>query len=180
MPVQVLFSSNRSSDIMRTTIISTSKVKTHKILTLSILNSLAVGFTTITIIQLIGHNGILGPVGTFAVWIIIIIKASQVIWKVKSVSFDDSSVYYEQKGFEVQVPFEEIRDIEIKSLTGIYSINLYNKNQDGEKIYFKTSMWYPLNFKKKDEEVNVLRDKIDQYKRTLPEKNFASLPSYKI
>jgi len=98
----------------------------------------------------------------------------------KNVSYDDSSIYYNKKGYEVQVPFEDILSIEIKSLTGIYGIRLLNPSQGNKEIYFKTSLWYPLNFKKKDEMVNELRDKIDRYKRTLPERNFAALPSYRL
>jgi hypothetical protein len=113
-------------------------------------------------------------------WGMICYKAVRITLGLKSISYDDSSVYYEKKGFEVQIPFEEIKDIEIKTLTGIYNINLYQPSQDGKKIPFKMSMWYPLNFKTQDEKVNVLRDKIERYKRTLPEKNLQGLYSYQI
>ncbi len=98
----------------------------------------------------------------------------------KNISYDASSVYYEKEGFEVQIPFEDIKDIEIKTLTGIYTINLYRPAQDGKEISFKMSLWYPLNFKKQDEIVNKLRDRIERYKRTLPEKNLAGLSSFSI
>jgi hypothetical protein len=113
-------------------------------------------------------------------WSVVIYKAIRVTLNLKSISYDDSSVYYEKDGFEVQVPFEEIKDIEIKTLTGIYVINLYRPAQDGDKIWFKTSLKYPLNFKKKDAEVNVLRHKIERYKRSLPQKNYNQLSSYTI
>ena len=114
------------------------------------------------------------------VWIFIIIKSFKLLRSLKNISYNDSSIYYEKDGFEVQIPFEEVKNIEIKTLTGIYTINLYRKSQDGDKISFRTSMWYPFNFKKQDEKVNALRDKIDRYKRTLAEKNFAGLSSYNI
>lgn len=100
--------------------------------------------------------------------------------KLKNVSYDESSIYYNKKGYEVQIPFEEIKSIDIKSTTGIYGINLYTPSQGEKEIYFKTSLWYPLNFKKKDEMVNELRDKIDAYKRSLPGKNMESLSSYNL
>lgn len=102
------------------------------------------------------------------------------IKKIKSISYDDSSIYYLKKDYEVQVPFEDIKSIAIKSLDGVYEISFYSPTPDGEHIFFKTSLWYPLNFRKKDDMVNDLRDKIDRYKRTLPEKNFAGLTSYTI
>lgn len=114
------------------------------------------------------------------VYIIWALRAIPAIVKIKNVSYDQSSLYYDKKGFEVQVPFEDIKDIEIKTISGIYKINLFEPSQDGSIIMFKTSLWYPFNFKKKDEKVNELRDRIDRYKRTLPEKNLAGLPSYTI
>jgi len=114
------------------------------------------------------------------VWIIIGYKGISMLLSLKNISYDESAVYYEKDGFEVQIPFEDIKDIEIKTLAGIYTINLYRPAQDGITIAFKMSLWYPLNFKKQDEKVNKLRDKIDRYKRTLPEQHFEGLPSYRI
>lgn len=114
----------------------------------------------------------------FIVYGFLMYKLVKHINKIKSISFDDSSLYYIKDDYEVLVPFEEIKDIEIKSLDGVYEIKFYNPTQDGARIFFKTSLWYPLNFRKQDEMVNVLRDKIDRYKRTLPERNYTQLPSY--
>ena len=164
---------------MRTAIVSTSKLKTSKtfgILLIILLFALMAGTT---IMQLIDGQTISG-ISIIIIWAVILYKAFKLVWSLKSISYDDSSIYYEKSGFEVQIPFEEIKDIEIKTLTGIYTINLFIASQDGEKISFKTSMWYPLNFKKKDAEVNELRDKIDRYKRTLPEKNSIGLSSHNI
>jgi hypothetical protein len=164
---------------MRTTVVSTSKLKISKTIGILIIVMLFFLMTGTTIMKLLNGQTISGIL-IIIVWAVILYKAIKLVWSLKNISYDDSSVYYEKAGFEVQIPFEEIRDIEIKTLTGIYTINLHTTSQDGEKISFKTSMWYPLNFKKKDAEVNELRDKIDRYKRTLPEKNFEGLPSYKI
>jgi hypothetical protein len=103
-----------------------------------------------------------------AIWIFILYKTLKLLWSLKTIAYDESSVYYEKDGFEVQIPFEKIRGIEIKSLTGIYIINLYQPGPDGKKIAFKMSLWYPLNFKNQDGKINALRDKIERYKRTLP------------
>jgi hypothetical protein len=37
----------------------------------------------------------------------------------KNISFGRSSIYHEKDGFEVQVPLEDIKKLEIKTLTGI-------------------------------------------------------------
>lgn len=41
-------------------------------------------------------------------------------------------------------------------------------------------MWYPLNFKKQDEKVNELRDKIDDYKRKFSTQQGEQLASYSL
>ena len=164
---------------MRTTIVSTSKLKNYRTIIFMV-----DGIILLSIIYLISFLYTSGQHFTSIVLPLIIYLQFHVYYglflKLKNVSYDDSSIYYNKKGYEVQVPFEEILSIEIKSVTGIYGIKLRNPSQGSKEIYFKTSLWYPLNFKKKDEMVNELRDKIDCYKRTLPEKNFSSLPSYTI
>lgn len=104
-------------------------------------------------------------------------RALQDSKKLKTISYDDSSVYYEKDDYEVQIPFEDIKNIELNQG---WAINLYRPTQDGDCIKFIPSVWYPFNFRKKEVAINKLRDKIDQYKRTLPEKNIEGLPSYKI
>lgn len=165
---------------MKTTIVSTLKLKTFKTLSISILAGLITVLGITSFFQLINHNGIVGPIGTMLLWTFVLYRLIQVIIKLKSVSYDQSSVYYEKNGIEVQTPFEDIRNIEIKTLSGIYTINLFTKSQDGDKIHFKTSMWYPLNFKKQDEKVNELRDKIDDYKRKFSTQQGEQLASYSL
>jgi hypothetical protein len=100
--------------------------------------------------------------------------------RIRSISFDSHSVYYNRKGYEVQIPFEDIKNIEIKTISGIYQINLYEPAQDGDTILFKTSLWYPLNFRRKDAEVNTLRDKIAASKKMILETNQSELPGYRV
>ena len=164
---------------MRTTLVSTSKLKTNKIIGVVFFTSLFLYLMGSSIMQLLQKQSI-GGITINVFWSFIIYKAIRMTLSLKNISYDDSSVFYEKDGFEVQVLFEDIKDIEIKTLTGIYVINLYHQAPDGDKIWFKTSMKYPFNFKKKDAEVNVLRDKIERYKRTLPERHFTGLPSFRI
>ena len=164
---------------MRTTIISTSRLNTNKTIGYFVLAAL-LAIILYLAVNLIIRGSIIQGSTLPIVWIYVIFISFKLLRSLKNISYDESSIYYERDGYEVQIPFEVVKNIEIKTLTGIYTINLYGKGQDGDKISFRTSMWYPLNFKKKDEKVNELRDKIDRYKRTLPEKNFAGLSSYNI
>jgi hypothetical protein len=104
--------------------------------------------------------------------------AVKLLLRLRNISYDESALYYGKEGFEVQILFEEIKDIEIKTLTGIYIIKLHNPALDGKGIAFEMSLWYPLNFKTQDAKVNRLRDKIDDHKRKLRGRNHDQLGSY--
>ena len=164
---------------MRTTIVSTSKLKKYRIIVIIIDALILISFISYALyVHFQGGHWTLS-----ALPVIIYLQFHMyygLFLKLKNVSYDGSSIYYDKKGYEVQVPFEDILSIEIKSLTGIYGIRLLHPSQGEKEIYFKTSLWYPLNFKKKDEMVNELRDKIDRYKITLPEQHFSVLPSYRL
>ena len=165
---------------MKTTIVSTSKLQTHKISSISIILVLYLALIGAFVTNLIRRSRIFESSGLIALWSYIALKAVQISLKLKTISYDDSSVYYEKDGFEVQIPFEEIRDIEIKTLTGVYVINLFRPAQDGVRILFKMSNWYPLNYKKQDEIVNRLRDKIERYKRSFLVLTAEELPGRRI
>jgi hypothetical protein len=85
--------------------------------------------------------------------------------KVFHVEFDDEFLYVIQKNQDILIPLENIKDVEIVSLGGVYKITLYAKDQLGDLIYFKPSLLYPFNFKSKDKLVDVLRHNIDEAKK---------------
>jgi hypothetical protein len=87
--------------------------------------------------------------------------------KVFHVEFDDEFLYVIQKNQDMLIPLENIKDVEIVSLGGVYKITLYAKDQLGDLIYFKPSLLYPFNFKSKDKLVDVLRHNIDEAKKKL-------------
>lgn len=163
---------------MRTTIVSTSKLKSYKsgsIFLISIFN--IIGFCCAIVPFVIDdryYSLICIPILIFYS-----IRWYRDVKKLKSVSYDESSIYYKKDGYEVQIPFEEIKEIEVVGVD-IFSIKLFTPSQGGDCIWFKTSLWYPLNFKKKDEMVDELRSKIDKYKRSIAETNMAELPSFQI
>ena len=162
---------------MRTTIVSTAKLKNYRTVVFII-----DGIVLISIIFLVFYMYAKGGHFISSIMPFIIYLQFHIYYglflKLKNVSYDDSSVYYNRKGYEVQVPFENIKSIEIKSVTGVYSISLFVPSHGQTEILFKASLWYPLNFQKKDALVNDLRDKVDLYQRAMPGKIFKGLPSY--
>ncbi|MBL7843454.1 MAG: hypothetical protein JNK44_06290 [Cyclobacteriaceae bacterium] len=91
-------------------------------------------------------------------------RGVQIIEKFQQVSFDPEFLYVYQKQQDYIIPLENIESVEIESLGGVYKVNLYHPEQLGKELYFKTSLIYPLNYKSKDELVNVLRRNIDKAK----------------
>jgi hypothetical protein len=161
---------------MRTTLVSTSKLKTFKTIYYVFIicgNMLSLGIIILLIIRNENYTQLLF---LLMAWYLSF-RALQDLKNMKTVSYDENSVYYEKDGYEVQIPFEDIKNIELYKGWGI---NLYRPTQDGDRIRFTPSAWYPFNFRKKEEEINKLRDKIDRYKRTLPERNLEGLPGYRI
>jgi len=160
---------------MRTTLISTSKLKSYKISTKS------VGFLLILVLVAYFQNaGIFWRLYSAALFGYFGFVATRRVISLKNVSFDDYSIYYDRNDYEVQIPFSEVKNVEIMSLDGVYKINLFQPNQDGKVIYFKTSLWYPLNFKRQDEKVNELRAMIEKYKRNLAPNYSEQLPGRRI
>ena len=164
---------------MRTTVVSTSKLKTYRRIVFMV-----DGIILLAILTLVWMINKEGEDWTSIMLPILVYLQFHMYYpmflKLRNVSYDESSVYCDKEGYEVQVPFEDIVSIEIKSLTGIYAIILADPIQGEKLIFFKASVWYPFNFQKKDEVVEELRKKIDRYKRTMPEHNFAGLPSYNL
>ena len=153
---------------MRTTIVSTSKLRTYKLITLTLVSAITLAVLIFAVLSIVRYDEYYQLL-MVPLYIMLAYKAIPAVIKIKNVSYDDSSVYYDKNGYEVQIPFEDIRDIEIKTISGIYIINLYRPSQDGNTIMFKTSLWYPFNFKREDEKVNELRYKIEKYRRQLPQ-----------
>jgi signal transduction histidine kinase len=81
---------------------------------------------------------------------------------VHRVEFDHEFLYVIQKGQDILIPLENIKEVDIKTLGGVYEVELFQPEQLGKKFYFKPSLLYPFNFKKKDELVNVLRRNINR------------------
>lgn len=83
----------------------------------------------------------------------------------KEVSYDQSSLYVKHRDYEIQVPFERIRNVELKSLDGLYRFELIDEDQFGKYIYCKPSLWYPFNYTKVDDELDRIRKMISKRKQ---------------
>ncbi|MCE2936677.1 MAG: hypothetical protein ACK5V5_02000 [Cyclobacteriaceae bacterium] len=81
------------------------------------------------------------------------------------VEFDDEFLYVKLKASDLIIPLENIKDVNLVSLGGVYRVDLYCKELIGDKFYFKPSLLYPLNHKKKEAVVDILWKNINQAKQ---------------
>lgn len=84
--------------------------------------------------------------------------------KLHRVEFDDEFLYVLKKHQDLIIPLENIESVEIATVGGVYKVNLFHANQVGKEFYFKLSLWYPFNYKRCDDLVNVLRGNIRKAK----------------
>jgi hypothetical protein len=89
----------------------------------------------------------------------------------RAASYDKENLYVDEGGYEVVVPFHRIKDVEIMSLDGVYKITFFDKDQFGDHIFLKPSMWYPFNYPKVDAQFQELRRRINKSKRDYRYKN---------
>lgn len=90
-------------------------------------------------------------------------------WKINQlvyhVEFDDEFMYVKQKEQDLLIPLENIKDINLISIGGVYKVELYAKELFGDTFYFKPSLLYPFNHKKKEALVDLLWANIETAKR---------------
>ena len=98
--------------------------------------------------------------------VVVVVVASVYFWypglsknlnRLKELSYDNENLYIIEKGVEEQIRFCEVKDVEIVSLDGIYQFNFFDKQLHNGAVRCKTSMWYPLNFRTVDKELNRVR-----------------------
>lgn len=82
---------------------------------------------------------------------------------IKYVEYDNANLYVNHNDYQVQVPFEEVKEVKLMSVDGVYKFILYKKGQLGKEILCKPSIWYPFNYSKVDNELHRIRGLI--YKR---------------
>ena len=77
--------------------------------------------------------------------------------KIKEVAYDNENLYVKEGDYEIQIPFYQVRDIDIMSFDGLYKFRLYHHDQFGNEVICKPSLWYPFNYKRIDRELNRIR-----------------------
>lgn len=98
------------------------------------------------------------------VWSFMVFTWIKAHLKVYQAEFDDEFLYLIRGGHDLLIPLENIKDIEMKSLGGMWRVDLFYADVVGDHFYFKPSLLYPLNYKSKDALVNLLWQKIEAAK----------------
>lgn len=96
--------------------------------------------------------------------IVILYKLWRTYVGLKPVEFDREFLYVTEKGYDIIVPLENVKSVEIKSLGGLYKIIFYDRIQSGYEIFFMPSLIYPLDYGKQDAKVNILRSYAEKAK----------------
>ncbi len=137
--------------------LSISSIRRYKLITVT-----AISVMVISYILLLGFSdnwsswvfaAVYLNFGVFVYWP----RFKDFLNKIKEVSYDKENLYVKEGDYEVQIPFYEVKDIEIMSLDGLYKFTLYHHDQFGNEVICKPSNWYPLNYKKIDAELNRIR-----------------------
>ncbi|MEQ8626024.1 hypothetical protein [Ekhidna sp.] len=89
--------------------------------------------------------------------------------KIKEVSYDNENLYVREGDYEIQIPFYQVKDIEIISMDGLYKFKLYHHDQFGSEVVCKPSIWYPFNYKRIDAELNRIRSYVRKAHREYKE-----------
>jgi hypothetical protein len=89
----------------------------------------------------------------------------QVNKRVYHTEFDEEYLYVRQQRYDVLIPLENIKDVNLISMGGVYKVDLYSPETFGDKFYFKPSLLYPFNHKKKEAIVDVLWANIEKAKK---------------
>lgn len=75
----------------------------------------------------------------------------------KRISYNDRCLWVQEKDFDIEVPLDRVKSVDLVSLDGLYKFEFFDNYQFGDTIYCKPSMWYPLNYPKVDKELDRIR-----------------------
>jgi hypothetical protein len=85
--------------------------------------------------------------------------------KLFQIEFDEDFLYVGQGNQDILIPLENIKDVNLISVVGVYQVDLYSKETFGKKFYFKPSFLYPFNHKESEALIDVLWANIEKAKR---------------
>ncbi len=131
-----------------------SKVKTYKAWLLFLMSVLIAGLAYYSYVAILdGHFIVTTPL----LGCVFVYQLYRIYRRVKVVEFDREFFYVSESGYEILVPLDNIKKVEIKNMGGIYKVSFFDEIQSGHSVLFKPSLIYPLDFNKQDEKVNKLR-----------------------
>lgn len=67
-----------------------------------------------------------------------------------------------------------MKDVEIISLDGLYKFRLYHHDQFAKEVVCKPSIWYPLNFRKVDKELDRIRSWVRRAHHEFKEETYSA------
>lgn len=137
--------------------LSIKYVKAYKIFLMSLLAAFLIAYALSS-----SHSGNWYGVFIAVIYPILIVRfwfpqMKKSLNRLKELSYDSENLYVMENGYEIQIPFHYVKDIEIMSLDGLYKFTLYHNDQFGKEVVCKPSLWYPLNYKRIDKELNRIR-----------------------
>lgn len=146
----------------RITRISTRFLVLFKVVALAAYTAMACGLAWFLVVRYDDWYFILNAV-LYLYWLYRLVK---VLLRMYYVEFDADFLYVRRRGSqEVMIPLENIKDVDIRSIGGVYRVALLYDDVVGRTFYFKPSLLYPLNYRAKDERVFLLREYIARAKR---------------
>lgn len=137
--------------------LSINSIKKYKLFSAAVLTAFVIAYILLLGVSNKWSNWVIAGIyigfSVFVYWP----KMRDFFRKIKEVSYDRENLYVKEGEYEIQVPFYEVKDIEIVSLDGLYKFKLYHHDQFGNEVICKPSLWYPLNYKRIDAELNRIR-----------------------
>ena len=120
-------------------------------------------FLVYSAFQNVSAHGLIGSMQPLF-WIYLIWLWYWVNRRVYRTEFDDEFLYIIRKNQDTLIPLENVKDVNLVSMGGVYRVDLYAKEDFGDRFYFKPSLLYPFNHKKKEALVNILWSNIEKAK----------------
>ncbi|MBL3657078.1 hypothetical protein [Fulvivirga sediminis] len=88
--------------------------------------------------------------------------------RLKSIRFNKHFLYIEERNCPIKLPLTEVRNVELRNFTGVHVIHLDRDFGFGKEIYFKTSLWYPFNYKKVNKDLFLFKKMVHDSKYEIP------------
>ncbi|UII28598.1 hypothetical protein LVD15_09285 [Fulvivirga maritima] len=91
--------------------------------------------------------------------------------RLKSIRFNNHFLYIEERNCPIKLPLTEVRNVELRNFTGVHVIHLDRDFGFGKEIYFKTSLFYPFNYKRVNRDLYLFKKMVHNSKYEAPEED---------